>query len=82
MFIYDLIHDKLESDFLKSKLVWNNSRPTRNTELLKLPTYTSGYLQNQPFWSAVRHFKENKSEYISNIERTKYVKAIKDKRLL
>ena len=82
VFIYDLIHHNLNSNFLTEKLVWNNSRPTRNTELLKIPTYTSGYLQNQSFWSAVRQFNENKPEYVNNIERNKYVKSIKNKRIL
>lgn len=56
VFIYDLITNKLKSDILINKLVWNQSeRQTRNTAMIKIPTFTSNYLHNQSFWSAKDH---------------------------
>lgn len=81
VFIYDLLHRNLESSYLKSKLIWNNMRRTRHTiMLLKTPSYQNGYLHNQSFWSSVRLFNDNISQYDNNNERNKYLKAIKDKR--
>ena len=69
IFIYDILNDKLNSKTLKEKLVFNNSRQTRNTQLIKIPIFNNAYLHNQSFWSAVRHFNDSKSQYVNNNER-------------
>lgn len=76
-FIYDTLHDRLKSNFLKSKSTWNASRVTRSTELINIRTFRSNYLQNQPLWSAVRHFNSSKAQYKNYTERNKYIKAVK-----
>lgn len=79
-FIYDLLNCKLKSEFLKEKLVWNtSSRPTRNAIMLKIPTFTSNYMHNQSFWSAVRNFNETKTQYENSRNRKEYIRGIKNR---
>lgn len=58
----------------------NDNRQTRITEVLRVPTFTNAFMQNQPFWSSVRNFNNKKTEYVSNKnDRNKYINEIKSK---
>ena len=42
--MYDIVNGKLKSKFLGDKLVWNNSRLTQNSDMIKVPTFTNSYI--------------------------------------
>ena len=44
IFMYDIVNGKLKSKFLGDKLVWNNSRLTQNSDMIKVPTFTNSYI--------------------------------------
>ena len=80
IFIYDIMSGRLKSETMKNKIMLHNNRQTRITELITVPKFKNDYMQNQPFWSAVRHFNSSRTEYINNEnDRNKYIKVIKSK---
>lgn len=73
--IYDLLLGNIVSNDLRERIVYTrqqynvNQRNLRNTDLIRIRTYTSDYAHNQPFNVACRYFNLTREQFFESPSR-------------
>jgi hypothetical protein len=80
--IYDLLHLKLQSDSLRSRINYTrmqydpNQRNLRNVELIRIDVNRTDYAHNQPFNVACRNFNLVRSQFFESSSRNVFRKNV------